>query len=253
MSALMYTRRRLLTRSAPGLALAALLPACGRSLGPVATTASGPRAAPPDGTPAPDRPGGIVATPSASATRSPGLLPPSVPPTSTPTLSAASPRFLGDAGCSTAYRPDRKPSDPYSLHMAGEAKAYPFSEKVRQLAQLLVVGTVRDILPSRWVTPDGRRPANPHTGNDLLLITPVRVEVERVAKGAYALPDIYLAAPGGRIGEDCASYSGSGPWPEFRFGGRYLYLHRPIHPRDSRPGACGWTVSLLPRRLQLHR
>jgi hypothetical protein len=136
--------------------------------------------------------------------------------------------FLGDAGCPTGYRPDRKPSDPYWLHVAGEAKAYSFNEKVQQLAQLIVVGTVRDILPSRWITPDGHRPANPHIIHDLLIITPIRVEVERVAKGTYALPDIYLAAPGGRIGDDCASYSGSGPRPSFRFGERYLYFVSPF-------------------------
>ena len=135
---------------------------------------------------------------------------------------------MGDAGCSTGYQSDRQPSDPYSFQLASEGVQTPFVEKVRKWAQLIVVGTVRDILPACWVTADGRRPANPHADQGLLIITPVRVEVERVAKGRYALPDIYLAALGGRIGADCASISGSGPRPAFRFGERYVYFLDPF-------------------------
>lgn len=104
-----------------------------------------------------------------------------------------------------------------------------------------MVGTVRDILPARWATPDGQRPATPHTEGRVLIYTPIRVQVERIAKGDYALPDLYFAEPGGRIGQDCASYSGSGRWPSFFFGGRYLYfaaasslLTTPPVPGDDR-------------------
>jgi hypothetical protein len=216
------TRRQLLVRLAPGLALAALLSACGQPTGSAATAPAAQGTIPRSATPGP----GTAYPPSPSATSiaaSPTTL--SAP---TPTLSAAAPVYLGDAGCATGYRPDLKPDDPYQFHQAGEGAAIPFAEKVRRYGQLIILGTVRDILPARWATPDGRRPTNPHGDGGLLIITPVRVQVERVAKGDYGLADIYLAAPGGRIGADCASYSGSGARPRFVFGERTLYFLAPF-------------------------
>lgn len=86
-----------------------------------------------------------------------------------------------------------------------------------------MLGTVRDIGPARWTTVDGRHPGDPKSGKDFIF-TPVRIAIERVAKGAYALPAMYFAVPGGQVGGDCQSYTGSGTWPEFWIGGRFFYF-----------------------------
>ncbi len=131
----------------------------------------------------------------------------------------------GNSGLCTSlgYRPHPLPEEPYYGGVIAEMKAFSFAEKAKMPWACIVVGTVREILPARWNTADGQRPANPHNTYQMLIFTPVRVEIDRVVVGSYTLPSIYLAAPGGKIGQDCASYTGSGAWPSFLYGGRFLY------------------------------
>ncbi len=218
-----HTRRHLLIRVIPSLALAALFPACGQPATVPTATPIRSRAVPPVGAATPATLSPVVGVSPSSVPRSPVAATPT-PPTPTPTLSTSRPIFLGRDYCGSAtYRSERQNSDPYAEYFASQGAAIAFTEKVRG-AELVILGMVRDILPSRWATQDGRRPENPHIINRVLIVTPVRVAVERVAKGAYGLPDIYFAVPGGRIGQECAGYNGSGALPEFNFAGRYLYF-----------------------------
>ncbi|MFN8516378.1 MAG: hypothetical protein U0841_28110 [Chloroflexia bacterium] len=228
------TRRQMLTRVAPGLVLALLLPACGRPDAPTSSPALRPQAASP-GTPATP----VTATPaSGTPVGSPVAATPVVP---TPTLWTAQPSLLGRGPCpGFGSSSSAEPSAPYNRSTAFDQDASPFAEKVRRFAQLILIGTVRDILPARWTTPDGQRPVNPHSGQVATIYTPIRVQIEQLAKGTYALPDLYFAEFGGRVGQDCESYSGSRA--EFRFGQRYLYLvnsyaiTQPPVPGDDRYG-----------------
>ncbi len=228
------TRRHLLTRLAPGavaLLLGTLLPACGATDPPQATTLPA----------SPTQRAAATAARATPATARPATQPPANTPTSspvalrptsqvaTPTLGPPpTPDVIGvDCGAGQSYRPNPQSSDPYLHRVAGEGVASPFTEWVRERAALIVLGTVRERQPARWTTPDGRRPVNPHAQDGLQIISPILVAVEQVPKGAYPLPDIYLAAPGGTIGPDCAEYSGSGPRAQHSLNRRILYLLNP--------------------------
>lgn len=125
-------------------------------------------------------------------------------------------------------RPGPLPGSPYMFVSVAERLASSFAGRVREHATLIVLGTVREIGAARWTTPDGTRPDNPQA-NRFGIVTPVRVGVEQIAKGSYALPEPYLAEPGGTIGLDCAYYGGgSGPRPrQPSVGQRALYLLAP--------------------------
>lgn len=74
---------------------------------------------------------------------------------------------------------------------------------VTQTAGTILVGTVVQVLPARWTTPDGQRPARPCTGPPHFgIVTPVRIRVEQVVKGQIVTADITVDAFGGTIGQD---------------------------------------------------
>jgi hypothetical protein len=197
------TRRHFVRVSVCGvtsLTLGSLLPACGQPTGIL--TASSQRGAAPVAT----RAYGLTRTPLAETTASATRLPVSSPLVATATAIPVNQSVLFGKDCQTAI---------------GEGVALSFREKVQRYSDLVFVGTVREILPARWNTPDGHRPENP---NALHIITPVRVEIERIAKGSYAQHDLYFAVFGGRIGLDCVGQGGSGPRPSFDLGQRFLYF-----------------------------
>lgn len=94
-----------------------------------------------------------------------------------------------------------RPADPVRLTIAGDhppdiATWYDASDAV-------VVATVRQVLPARWTTPDGARPANPHDPSSAAtIVTPVVIEVERSLTGKSPGQRLLLAAQGGSVGED---------------------------------------------------
>jgi hypothetical protein len=107
---------------------------------------------------------------------------------------------------------------------AAEGAATSFAEKVQRYSELITIVTDREVLPARWSTRDGQRPANPHLGG-FTIVTPIRARVKHVAKGSYTLPEIHFAVVGGTVGQDCyyvsnSLYVGGGGVP----GTDYLYL-----------------------------
>ena len=94
-----------------------------------------------------------------------------------------------------------RPADPVRLTVVGDhppdiATWYDASDAV-------VEATVRQVLPARWTTPDGARPANPHDPSSAAtIVTPVAIEVERSLTRALAGQRLLLAAQGGTVGED---------------------------------------------------
>ena len=206
-----YSRRDVLIGVVSSFVSALFLTACERSEGSVLSTAARSTARI-----------GVTATASRTAQSSrvaaTSRSTPAARPFATPIA------LLPDPCQGLTYTRPSKPSDPYVWNVVGEGVADSFADKVRRYADLIIVGTVLDIAPARWATPNNQRPDNPHESGSILIITPVLVSVEYVAKGAYDLSEIYFEVPGGRIGQECASSTGSGPRPAFRVADRFLYF-----------------------------
>ncbi len=216
------SRRDLLTRSLPALALTLLFPACGQS--------NGAAPGPPERT-SPRATAATIASGVAQRTNASVTL--RNTPLAVPTATAMA--LLPDPCQGLTYTRASKPSDPYVWRVASDGPADSSVDKVQRYSDLIIVGTVLDILPALWTTPDSQRPDNPHESSSILIITPVRVSVEHVAKGTYDLPHVYFKLPGGRIGQDCASVTGSGPRPAFRTGERFLYFINPSPDTSLQP------------------
>jgi hypothetical protein len=68
---------------------------------------------------------------------------------------------------------------------------------------IVVIGTVRQVLPARWTTSGGGRPArvrDPHLTAGIF--RPVLLEVEQYLKGQRPQQQLMLFAVGGQIGQD---------------------------------------------------
>lgn len=97
--------------------------------------------------------------------------------------------------------PTPRPSDPYQLTIYGH-RTVDTRRSMRE-ATVVAIGTVTQVHPARWTTPDGRRPENPHAPTNLETIyTPVRVEVERYLKGERSESQLLIFALGGVVGKD---------------------------------------------------
>ncbi len=106
--------------------------------------------------------------------------------------------------------PTLGPDAPYHMTSAGSRMPYEPKEATER-ASIVVLGTVRQVGPARWTTPDGKRPANPH-GQDVstadYIFTPVLVTVEQYLKGKHASVDVLLEAYGGTVGQDSVEHVG---------------------------------------------
>jgi len=142
-----YTRRYALTRAFPGLVLTTLLAACGVS----------PRSS---SEVFQDTPHIVVTRPSA----------PAIDGTATADCVPIKPMLTRPA-TPTVLRPEQ------CAGPVAERKVYSFADKVRDVADLVLLGMVRDILPARRTTLNGQRPNDPKSGS-AFIFTPVRVAIE---------------------------------------------------------------------------
>lgn len=91
-----------------------------------------------------------------------------------------------------------------------------------QNATMIIIGTVKQVLPARWDTPDGRPPpdacslSTPHN-----IFRPVLVEVEQYVKGEQPQRIVQVYSFGGQVGKDKTTYSPEGLYT-FREGERVL-------------------------------
>lgn len=89
----------------------------------------------------------------------------------------------------------------------------PFVVDSTRAATIVAIGTVVQVLPARWNTPDGGRPANPHTRQSKerdTIYTPVIMRVETYLKGAQPQPQVQILVNGGVVGQDSITYGGRG-------------------------------------------
>jgi hypothetical protein len=98
--------------------------------------------------------------------------------------------------------PTTDPSAPFDLVVQARRASSP--QFVARQAEVIVTGTVRQVMPARWTTVNGQRPSNPHALTESIF-TPVLIEVETYLKGQQQL-QLLLYAPGGRVGQDVIRY-----------------------------------------------
>lgn len=100
--------------------------------------------------------------------------------------------------------PTPKASDPY--HMKINGARLPLPERITKEATVVAIGAVKQILPARWTTPDGKRPANPHAPPYQTIYRPVVLEVQQYLKGPQPQPQLLLWVLGGTVGQDSVEY-----------------------------------------------
>lgn len=99
-----------------------------------------------------------------------------------------------------------QPSDPFNLTVA--AARFPNTRISVNEATNIIIGTVKEILPARWSTVDGKRPPNPHIeGLADVIYRPVVFEVEQYYKGKGNEQELVLVGVGGTVGQDSMDYA----------------------------------------------
>jgi hypothetical protein len=124
----------------------------------------------------------------------------------TPVPTRSGPREEPPTPAAPVERATPDPSEPFIL--TGYAHREPDTAVSANESSLIVVGTVKDILPARWTTIDGKRPPNPHAPeNKETIFTPILIEVRQYAKGSQVQRELLLSAFGGTVGQDSVNWA----------------------------------------------
>lgn len=213
------TRRRFLRAAllaTSTMATAAIVTACGQPEPAPAGAAipASPGAGTPTGTP-PNIP--LTATAVALVPTKPGEVPTPIPTPDGPvrypptTAGGPDPQYRPTPDHPLPPQPTQPAEAPINISVIADGT--PNARSATQEATLVALGTVRQVLPARWNTPGGGRPANPHSQESRqhdTISTPVIVQVERYLKGSRPQPQVHIFANGGTVGQDWVRYSG--PW-----------------------------------------
>ena len=125
--------------------------------------------------------------------------------------------------------PEPEPNEPINVSMEVALAPSSSPEELIALSDLIVTGTVAEILPPFWTTADGKRPSNPWAvgvvPDRYTILTPVVLELDGtlslvLSNAAIEDQAIIIVAEGGRVGED--SVRSSAPWDQFAVGERVL-------------------------------
>ena len=125
------------------------------------------------------------------------------------TVNAPDPQYRPTPDHPLPPQPTQPPEAP--VNSIAIADGSPNATRATREATVVALGTVRQVLPARWNTPGGGRPANPHSRESRqrdTIFTPVIVQVERYLKGSRPQPQIHLFANGGTVGQDAVRFSG---------------------------------------------
>lgn len=143
-------------------------------------------------------------------------------PTPVPTRGAPLPKPTASADRAARYKPTPDRPLPLVSTMPADAPVRTgaiadggesFAPNATKQATVVVIGTVQQVLPARWNTPDGGRPANPHSWESKqrdTIYTPVLVQVEAYLKGTQPQPRVFIFSNGGVVGQDSVTYGGRG-------------------------------------------
>jgi hypothetical protein len=100
--------------------------------------------------------------------------------------------------------PTPVPSDPYEVTVNRERGIF-YPKEITKMSEVIVVATVRKVMPARWTSADGRRPINPHApDNAHSIYRPVLIDIELPIKGVLNKQSLILLAWGGVVGNDSA-------------------------------------------------
>ncbi|MBA3530703.1 MAG: hypothetical protein H0T73_02120 [Ardenticatenales bacterium] len=170
------------------------------------------------GTPDPSAPRGIP-TPWPTM-----VLPPMTPVISDGTWQRPAPSQADELRFSA--HPTPPPHTPYHLKIEPFVLRVPLEQEISG-ADVIVRGTVRKVLPSRWTTPGGVRPSNPFETPNETIFTPVLIEVEEYLKGKQPQLQLLIFVVGGIAGQDAVEVDYGDPSP-FREGQQLvLFLSDP--------------------------
>jgi hypothetical protein len=102
--------------------------------------------------------------------------------------------------------------------------------KLSNCSYSIVIGTVKEILPSRWNTIDGKRPDNTDSFSPFCFIyTDTVISVDKYLKNPLSSEEVIVRVEGGTVGNDALTVN---PVPSFKTGERVLlYLIK-----DDSPG-----------------
>lgn len=128
-----------------------------------------------------------------------------------------------------AYTPQPTPGSDEPYHLTIHAERVPPNATVStQFATYVIDGTVRQVGPARWTTPDGRRPANPWAvDNRHTIFTPVLVQVADYLRGTDVTSEVLVYAIGGAVGQDSVAYDSDDLYT-FREGERVILFLNPM-------------------------
>ena len=136
--------------------------------------------------------------------------------------------------------PTPQPNQPVQAGIIVEGEANTYLSVLE--SPVIVIGTVQQVGPARWNTPDGTRPANPHdlsTGPHEIF-RPVVLQVDEYLRGPLPVLELQLFAWGGTIGQDSFTFH-----PEYLYelheGERVVLFLKPRDPaQDQALGDQPW-------------
>lgn len=93
------------------------------------------------------------------------------------------------------------PSAPFHVMVNSEPGGLD-QDTLTQVSSLIIYGTVTEVQPARWSTPDGARPKNPFSAdNTAFIYTPVRISITQQLKGKPQ-NEVLIYVSGGVVGQD---------------------------------------------------
>ena len=109
------------------------------------------------------------------------------------------------------------------------------------MATIIAIGTVKQVMPARWTTPNGQRPPNPHAAsNRETIFRPVLFDVEQYLKGQQPQDRLLIFAYGGQVGQDSVRLENDDTF-EFREGEQaILFL---VNHGRSLNGSLMWDIN----------
>lgn len=112
--------------------------------------------------------------------------------------------FLSDSGSSAGNRPAEELSTSDSSVAVGVSYLveYLSPDKLVNDSDLALIGSVKEILPAKWSTPDGEEPLNPleDLGPEVVIYRDVVVSVDEYLKNSLSSSEVIVRVPGGTIG-----------------------------------------------------
>lgn len=109
-------------------------------------------------------------------------------------------------------------------------------------SNIIVIGTVKEILPSKWNTINGKRPNNTDSFSPFCLIyTDIVISVDKYLKNSLLSKEVTVRVEGGKVGNDILTVE---PVPSFKIGEKVLlYLVKDDSPGTKDIGPEHFTVT----------